>query len=227
MSLGVYNGAGAGITKLLLHLEGSSTDSSGNGNNGTDSNMSYVNGKFGKCASFNGSSSKISVPSNMLGGASAITISCWVNLANHASQILAGDGRTVFRDDDTDIILRASYGDTAGGDRGPEFGITTSSGFKSINVSPRTYISLNTWHNLIGVYTGSNIYLYYDGNLISSTTHTGSISSNGSAAFIGCSNGNAYFFNGLIEEVIIENRAWSAEEVKKRYTDSLGRFATI
>ena len=61
-TLGEYLGAGASTTKLLLHLNGKSTDSSGNGNNGTNSNITYslANGKFGQGAGFNGSSNSIS-----------------------------------------------------------------------------------------------------------------------------------------------------------------------
>lgn len=43
---------------------------------------------------------------------------------------------------------------------------------------------------------------------------------------IGNRNG-AFNFNGSIDEVIIENRAWSASEVSKYYSASKGRWATI
>ena len=48
MSLGEY--IPNSNTKLLLHLNGNSTDSSGNGNNGTDTNITYGlgYGKFGQ-----------------------------------------------------------------------------------------------------------------------------------------------------------------------------------
>ena len=35
---------------------------------------------------------------------------------------------------------------------------------------------------------------------------------------------NGVGYSGAIDEVIIENRAWTASEVKKYYTNSLGRF---
>lgn len=48
-------------TKLLLHLNGSSADSSGNNNNGTDTSITYsqANGKFGQGAGFDSTSDKI------------------------------------------------------------------------------------------------------------------------------------------------------------------------
>jgi len=35
------------------------------------------------------------------------------------------------------------------------------------------------------------------------------------------------YWDGAIDEVIIEDVAWSASKVKKYYTNSLGRFATL
>ena len=59
MTLGEYNWAGAATTLWLYHLNWNSNDSSGNGNNWTDTNISYVDWKFWQCGSFNWSSSKI------------------------------------------------------------------------------------------------------------------------------------------------------------------------
>ena len=43
-------------------LDGDAADSSGNGNNGADSNVTWANGRFDQAAVFNGSSSIISIP---------------------------------------------------------------------------------------------------------------------------------------------------------------------
>ena len=45
----------------IYQFEDNANDSSGNSNNGTAANVSYVTGKFGKAASFNGSSSTLEV----------------------------------------------------------------------------------------------------------------------------------------------------------------------
>lgn len=39
--------------------------------------------------------------------------------------------------------------------------------------------------------------------------------------------GQHYTFDGSIDEVIVENRAWTAEQVKKYHTYSKGRFGII
>ena len=73
--MGQYQGIAAGIWPL----DGNSNDGSGNANNGTDSNVSYDGmGRFGSCASFNGSSSRIALPNNAsLKPSGAFTVFCW------------------------------------------------------------------------------------------------------------------------------------------------------
>jgi hypothetical protein len=70
------------VTNLAYYkLDSDALDSSGNGYNGTASNITYGAGKFGNAGEFNGSSSYISIPT--LGGSfydSDFSISLWVNL---------------------------------------------------------------------------------------------------------------------------------------------------
>ncbi len=64
-------------------LNGDAADASGNGRNGTPTNISWVAGKIGQAASLNGSSSRIAVaadfPANHQGD---LSIALWVNLAD-------------------------------------------------------------------------------------------------------------------------------------------------
>jgi len=61
-------------------MEGDSTDATGNGNNGTDTTITYStgNGKIGQGAGFNGTSSKISLGTGLSVAGSAFTIAGWV-----------------------------------------------------------------------------------------------------------------------------------------------------
>ncbi|MHC4175072.1 MAG: LamG-like jellyroll fold domain-containing protein, partial [Planctomycetota bacterium] len=76
------------------------------------------------------------------------------------------------------------------------------------------------WHHLVGTYDGSQSRLYVDGQLDGSVDASGSIESLGDTYF-GCigalykrNDGAARnFFNGLIDDVRIYDRALSAEEV--------------
>ncbi len=103
-TLGEYNGAGSGITKALYHLNGSSADSSGNGNNGTDNEVTYGAGygKYGKGVSFNitnTDSKRITVADNASLDINYITVSAWINLQSNpvtwAMPIMARDGARV------------------------------------------------------------------------------------------------------------------------------------
>ena len=92
MSLGEYNGAGSGTTKLLAHLNGNSNDSSGNANNGSDTNITYslANGKLGQGAGFNGSSSLIDygnpaslqITVHLIAGRDLIQVTILLDLSN-------------------------------------------------------------------------------------------------------------------------------------------------
>ncbi len=64
-------------------LDGNATDSSGNGYNGNDSNVTWVNGRFNKAARFNGSSSKIDLPNILPANSNAdSSFTCWFNTSD-------------------------------------------------------------------------------------------------------------------------------------------------
>lgn len=68
-------------TKLLLDLEYNSNDRSWNSNNWTDTNITYVDTLLGKSASFNGSSSLISIAdNNNLSPSWSFTLSFWMKV---------------------------------------------------------------------------------------------------------------------------------------------------
>ena len=73
------------------------------------------------------------------------------------------------------------------------------------------------WHHVAGVYDGLAMYLYVDGTLDVSQPSTGTIAQNNIPLAIGDNNeppsGFSYFFNGLLDEVSLYNRALSADEI--------------
>src|SRR5262245_25245188 len=74
--------APAGLVAAYSFDEGTGTtikDASGNGNNGTSANTSWVTGHTSKALSFNGSSSRVTVPdSTSLHLTAAMTLEAWV-----------------------------------------------------------------------------------------------------------------------------------------------------
>ena len=220
MSLGEYIGAGSGTTKLLLHLNGNSTDSSGNGNNGTDTDITYsqANGRFGQGAGFNGSSSFIYGSNTGIPGSGDMTVSCWINPGRNAGQY-------------QDIVVNR--------DKEKEFGFKwmlyqhTTDGAISFHGSAQNKTTLvptlNKWLNVIATVSSGTLTIYLNGvNSYSTTGYTYGGGSPTKYAVGGYLSGTVKEpFLGLIDEVIIENRAWSASEVKKYYTNSRGFYATL
>jgi len=221
ITFGEYLGAGSGTTKLLLHLNGSSTDSSGNGNNGTDTNVTYslANGKFGQGASFNGSSSSIvKKDTASLKITTNITISAWINPSSApTSSCVAGK----FLDSTHKSYWLAFNGGKAG------MYISTNGSNQTGEALSQT-LSNGVWYNVIGTYDGTNTKIYVNGSLANSIGQTGGIyDSTGSFAVGKLGSLSSNYFPGKIDEVIVENRAWTASEIKKYYTYSKGRFGIL
>lgn len=232
-TLGEYLGAGSGTTKLLLHLNGNSTDSSGNGNNGTDTNVTYGlgYGKFGQGAGFNGNSSLISIAdSTSLSPNGSYTISFWANIQVYKGNYTLWVGKWGESNNQREYAIGES---TTSSNKIAFFHATTGSyGTNSFSVEV-SRPSTNSWHNIICVFvSGTGGYIYIDGNQVGFTTSSATSVTNGtepntigSAAhqFGGVTN----YFDGYIDEVIMETRAWSASEIKKYYTYAKGRFGII
>lgn len=220
-TLGEYLGAGSATTKLLLHLNGNSTDSSGNGNNGTDTNITYsqANGKFGQGAGFNGSTSKIALPATTsVKGLTQVTFSMWVKkTANPASQ---------------DIVYFESTNNALGYSR-LNFAINTdgtslcvwrdTESGSAYDTSMGT-LGNNIWYNVISVFdsVGDTIKNYVNGNLVSTTSGSiGAIPNTAPSKEIRITTNNSGL---VVDETFIEAKAWTASEVRKYFTYSRGRF---
>lgn len=102
----------------------------------------------------------------------------------------------------------------------------------SITTSSNT-MSTGSWYNVVVTYSGtslaSGVKVYINSVLCSQTVNYNNLSASilsSVAPQVGTRpSGNVT--NGAIDEVIVENVAWSAEKVKKYYTNSRGRYATL
>ena len=194
-------------------LDGSSADLSGN-YSGTDTSVTYTSGYFGQSASFNGTSSVITLPGNMLNSLTAISISTWVYRQTGSSDdyeyIMSGgtlaSGKTygiAIRDDGGSADNKFYFYD----------------GLSSYNSN--TICSYNTWYNVCITWAGTQMNFYINGVLDS--THTVgncSFASSGNTNKIGeyYYNGN-FEFSGLIDQVRLFNKAISASEVTTLYKE--------
>lgn len=203
-------------TKAYWKMEGNSNDSSGNGNNGTDTDITYsiANGKVGQGAGFNGSTSKIrnTSPSNLPTGANARTMSAW---------FYCDTGTTNFKS-------ICDYGSDATRQRFSLHLNNTNPGKLYIVVYDDDYtgsdISLNTWYHFCATYDGNvTINIYLNGKLVGTKTLGAALNTtlNANGVTIGFNNAVDNAFPGKIDEVIIENRAWSSGEISEYYSGSI------
>ncbi len=199
--------------------EGSSaTDTSGNGNDGTLTNMTtstcWVDGANGNALEFNGSNAYIELGSSEvfdnLKNFSVFMWIYWDTSSNGATFMQKANSSSgwFFEEDDTDSnalqfrMIRA----------------TTSLRFEAVNV-------LHTGWNYIGaVYddSSSTVKLYIDGSEVSSyyrsETGEGTRSSDATAnLMIGKRYSNDHYFDGIMDEVCLHNRKLTDSEIYQNY----------
>jgi hypothetical protein len=71
----------------------------------------------------------------------------------------------------------------------------------------------NVWQHVAGVYTGSSIQLYVNGNLVASTPASGTLQQSARPVVIGGHSGSSGGFNGVIDHVYLYGRALSSAEI--------------
>jgi len=203
----------AGSTEGLVAyypFNGNASDESGNGNNPSVTNADlstdrHGNGNAAYC--FDGSSQYIRIPdSSSLSATSAVTFSAWVRHEGGGAWRYAIK-KGVYLENGTyvigvsDSLPRASAWVTLSDDR--TF-IATSS----------TALPQDVWSHIAGVYDGSALLTYVDGQLKASMLVTGTLQSTASPLYLGADYGNAgASFNGKIDDVRIYNRALPSNEI--------------
>ncbi len=200
----------AGLVAALGFDEGTGTgtaDRSGNGNNGTIANATWVAGKYGNALSFNGSNSWVTVAdSNSLDLTTGMTVEAWVN-----PSALGAAYRTVVFKEQTGNEVFSLYGAQSGSGQVPT-GEAFIGGYK--NASGTSALALNSWTHLAESYDGSSLRLYVNGTLVATTAAPGALTVSNGALRIGGNNIWGEYFAGLIDEVRVYNRALSAAEIQ-------------
>ena len=209
-------------TKLLLHLNGNSTDSSGNENNGTDINVTYPNGRLGKCASFSGNGS-INVGNDISFTGNFTLAVCYKGTATGSGAFitkeLGGVNWPQFS-----FILSTIY---------PQLKVcSANSGASLVSVTSSVAVNDDKWHSIIATRDGSYIRIYIDGTLTGSTAWTSAQWASTDVVVIGASKysyspGYVGNITGLVEEVMAENIAWALPQIAKYHANLLGRYATL
>jgi hypothetical protein len=205
------------------HFDGDAKDSSGNGIDGTIHGTIFVDGKFGKALLFNGVNNYVDFGTgngNLNFGTGPFSIEFWMNYRGttvhpNVTNIM---GKTLGGADSAGFM---AWTTTWGGD-GSNYGLfiaTTTASWGDGNVEDWGKYYPNIWYHVVFVRSGNTWTIYKNGDYSNSGTKTGIGLGvdNGASFTIGESGNPGPYFNGLIEEVRIYNRALSADEVKNNY----------
>jgi len=177
-------------------------DASGHGNSGTLSNTTWTtSGKYGNALAFNGTSATVNIPdSASLHLTTGMTLEAWVYPTN-----VAGAWRDVIMKGSDEYYLEAtsSAGPPATGGKTIGGALTGSSALPA-----------NTWSHLAGTYDGTTLRLYVNGAEVASRAQTGSIATTTNPLQIGGDSFFGQYFQGMIDEVRVYNRALTPAEIQ-------------
>jgi chitodextrinase len=185
---------------------GTAADSSGLGNQGTVLGASWsTQGRYGGALSFNGTSSLVQVAdSASLDLTTGMTLSAWV-----MPTVSQSGWRTILQKQTDAYFLNASSG--AGALRpagGGTFGSSTP------YVAGPTASPVNAWTHVALTYDGVTLRLFVNGTQVTTRATTGTIQATNSPLWIGGNQPYGEFFNGLIDEVRIYNRALTQTDIQ-------------
>jgi hypothetical protein len=221
----------AGLWRFDEGMGSMAYDSSGNRNNGQiKGNAAWVKGVSGEALKFNGADVYVEIPhSESLNMRQALTVCAWIKIDQKASigRILAVVDKTRGSMFNKSWSLYWDDRVIANGMQAIAFAITKGAGNGFSNLQVDTAVEDDGWHFVTGTFdTTAPEYqqrLYIDGNLVARKKNSAVMTGNTIPVFIGIAwlnvpaeDGGAWF-NGIIDEVRIYNRALSADEVSAIY----------
>jgi hypothetical protein len=199
--------------------EGNANDVTGNNNGTLVNDVGFAPGEAGQAFSFDGVNSYVSIPDSPLLDSltTSITVEAWIKVnqltVNSDWVGIVTKGNSSWR------LQATSEANTV------TFSVNGASPNQDLTGGQN--VNDGQWHYVAGVYDGANMSLYVDGTLDVSQPATGSIAqtsdplciaANAQAYVLSCSCIEpGYFFNGLIDEVSIYNRALAAQEIQAIY----------
>ena len=199
-------------TVATYKLDGDAGDNSGNGYNGTATNVTYATGKFDEAAVFNGTNDYINLGNGLTSGlTNSFTVSLWLKIDTSPSGNTCAFSfqRTIWFDMFVPAnnilnvrLLNSSVGSSA--------------------VSILNPLVNGTWNNVVFVAdkTNSIVKLYLNGQLQGSASWNGTKYNRSQKNVIGSyGTGTTAFFPGSVDQVRIFDRALDSGEVTQLYNE--------
>jgi hypothetical protein len=196
------------------------TDLSGNGRNGTMSNISYTSPAF----NYNGTNSTISTPDNALlePGNGDWTMEAWVN-----HSVIAGSSRIIFAKTDGGGSQDWGYGLRTSA-AGVTFG-EVGNGTTSLQSNTST-LAISVWYQIVAVWTNvatNSFELFINGISQGSKSHSfTSVKNTTSPLYIGSFNNGQFsqWMNGKIGITRLYNKALTSSEVLNNYNVDKSKY---
>ncbi len=202
--------------------DGIATDSAGNNDADCDNNNGYCpnrgNGKFGKGYSFDGNDF-FTVDDSASLNPDYITVATWVS----PQGIYSGGSPVIVEKDSSQIRFVLKYGDVTNDLMAAI--ITTTSGSKYCYATNPLLVD-GGWHHVAFTYDGSNIKIYYNGDVIGTCPHTGTIVESDDDLTIGTRSGRNEYFTGVMDDLVIYDRALTENEIEQLSKSRTISFST-
>lgn len=212
--------ANMGNNLLLMHMNetsGSITDSSGNGNDGTNNGATSAIGKFDNSLYFGGDGDAVESNSYTYTFADELTLSAWFKYDGAGT----GSPRILEISANGDANSHALAPD---GDGSLRAWAECNNGTRVASVDDSTNYNDGNWHHMVYTYDSPNGILYVDG--VQTGTNSGACADldDGSELILGAISDisgayahSAHAFEGWVDEAAVWDRALSPTEVEDHY----------
>ena len=200
--------AGTGLVAAYGFNSGSGTvtpDDSGTGNTGAITGATWsAAGRYGGALSFNGTNAWVTVPhSASLGLTTGMTLEAWLRPASSTGW------QSALMKERAGGMSYGLYGFDNSGKPPAVYGRVSA----DVEAKGVSALALNAWTHVAGSYDGATLRIYVNGTQVGTKALTGSLASSTAALRIGGNSVWGEYFNGLIDEVRVYNRALTAAEI--------------
>ncbi|MFT4309545.1 MAG: LamG-like jellyroll fold domain-containing protein [Candidatus Woesearchaeota archaeon] len=190
-------------------------DDSGNDNHGNIIGATQTEaGMFGRGMEFDGDGNYVNTDSILIPSEDNWTLSTWINVPQNPMLVHG----TIFSQHNSGMF----YAYTTFGSADGHLRFNGVDGTTEILVG--SDIRGTGWRHLVLLRDGSSFRLYLDGNLDSTGSSTGSVNTAQNFRLGHGEAGGLRWFDGIIDEVIIMNRALSLEEIQALYSATASQY---